>query len=150
MTILRSYQASSLLPEKIINPYNSKQSYHFSTQSKEKDEEEFCEKIHETINDLDNNYASDDENGEKTRAYRKRQNTLYQPSKALQITLSTLIILYVCFIYLFIYLFIFYLFIYLFIYLFLFLYISLFIYFFFCFVFCYLYHYLKYNIINNQ
>ncbi|ORY20153.1 hypothetical protein LY90DRAFT_676914 [Neocallimastix californiae] len=95
MTILRSYQASSLLPEKIINPYNSKQSYHFSTQSKEKDEEEFCEKIHETINDLDNNYASDDENGEKTRAYRKRQNTLYQPSKALQITLSTLIILYI-------------------------------------------------------
>eukprot|EP00833_Pecoramyces_ruminatium_P009803 jgi/Orpsp1_1/1183835/evm.model.c7180000086888.1 len=93
MTILRSYQASSLLPEKIINPDQSQCISTLST--KESDEEELCEKIRETINDLDNNYASDEERGEKTRAYRKRYNTVYQPSKPLTFLLSMLVVLYI-------------------------------------------------------
>lgn len=97
MTILRSYQASSLLPEKIINPDQSQCISTLST--KESDEEELCEKIRETINDLDNNYASDEERGEKTRAYRKRYNTVYQPSKPLTFLLSILVVLYVCYLF---------------------------------------------------
>ncbi|ORX85716.1 hypothetical protein BCR32DRAFT_265465 [Anaeromyces robustus] len=89
MTILRSYQASRLLPDKIINP---EKAYLVQRNNEEK---ELCDKIYDTINDLDNNYISDDEGGEKTRAYRKRQNPIYIPSKLLTVTLSVLVVIYI-------------------------------------------------------
>jgi len=93
MTILRSYQASSLLPDKIIDPEKALQSQYLHFRDGE--EEELCNKIKDTINDLDDNYISDEESREKTKAYKKRQNPIYQPSKYLIITLSVLVILYV-------------------------------------------------------
>jgi len=93
MTILRSYQASSLLPDKIIDPEKANHSQCISL--KDDEEEELCEKIRETINDLDDKYISDEENREKTKSYKKRQNSIYQPSKSLILIISILVVLYV-------------------------------------------------------
>jgi len=93
MTILRSYQASSLLPDKIVNPEKASQSQYLSL--KDGEEEELCEKIRETIDDLDDNYISDEENREKTKSYKKRQYSIYHPSKALILTISILVVLYI-------------------------------------------------------
>ncbi|OUM69235.1 hypothetical protein PIROE2DRAFT_2942 [Piromyces sp. E2] len=59
MTILRSYQASSLLPDKIIDPEKACQSQYLN--SKDGEEEELYQKIQDTIEDLDDNYISDEE-----------------------------------------------------------------------------------------
>lgn len=88
MTILRTYQASTLLPDKIVDPEKVKD---FSL-----DEETLLkEKIEEAIEDLDNDYMSDDEGGEKAKSFKKRQKSIYKLSNFLYYYLTILTIGYV-------------------------------------------------------